>query len=230
VKRVVTGRVSQQGNTLVIGVELDDVAKGTQIWGKQYIRKMGNIFTVQENIASDVAQELRVKLTPRDKGVLAKRGTENSEAYRLYLQSRYSLNKPGGWKKSIAYAQQAIEKDPNYALAYAALAQGYNAMGTRGALPYSEAYSKAKAAATKALAIDETLPQAHTALANALMELDWDWAGAEREYKRAIRLLPRAYGPRAGRNCAREARRGTRSTSARGTQSLCPGLLGGTRI
>ena len=187
---IVTGSVSQQGKSLVIGVELDDVAKGTQLWGKQYNPGVGNVFAVQEDIASDIAQELRLKLTPRGKSVLAKRGTVNNEAYQLYLKSRYSASGPGGWKKSLEYARQAIEKDPNYALAYAEIAQTYNFAGEMGWLPYSEAYSKAKAAASKALGIDPTLPQAHTALANVLMKFDWDWAGAEREYKRAIELNP----------------------------------------
>jgi TolB-like protein/Tfp pilus assembly protein PilF len=189
---VVTGRVAQQGNKLLIGVELDDVAKGTELWGKQYNPAAGDVFAVQEDIAGDVADELQVKLTPKDKKVLAKRGTENSEAYQLYLKSQYSLNGPGGsnWKKGLEYAQQAIEKDPNYALAYAEIAGIYDGVGQVGALPYAEAYSKAKAAAKKALEIDPTLPQAHSALANALLEFDWDWAGAESEYKRAIELNP----------------------------------------
>jgi TolB-like protein len=197
---VVTGSVAQQGNSLVIGVELDDVAKGTQLWGKQYNPGVGNVFAVQENIASDIAQELRLKLTPKDKSVLAKRGTENNEAYQLYLKSRYSASGPGGWKwkKGLEYARQAIEKDPNYALAYAEIAKIYDIVGGFGLLPYSEAYSKAEASAKKALEIDPTLPQAHGALANALMEFDWDWAGAEREYKRAIELNPNSADAHAG--------------------------------
>ncbi len=189
---VVTGQVSRQGNSLVIGVQLDDVAKGTQLWGKQYNPGMGNTFTVQEDIASDVAQELRVKLTPRDKKVLARRGSVNNEAYQLYLKSRYSASAQGGrdWKQGLEYAQQAIAKDPTFALAYVEVADIYNRVAAGGIIPYTVAYPKAEAAARKALEIDPTLPQAHMALASDLTEFDWDWAGAEREYKRAIELNP----------------------------------------
>ena len=189
---VLTGRVSQRGDTLVIRAELVDVAQGTQLWGEQYNTEVEDIFAVQEDIAGAISRGLRLRLAPRDETLLAKRHTENSEAYRLYLLSRHEFSKftPEGLRKALEYAQQATEKDPTYAPAYVVLARAYMWSGLSGQLPYLEASSKAKTAATKALEIDETLPEGHTALAQAVLNLDWDWAGAERGYKRAIELNP----------------------------------------
>ena len=200
---VLTGRVSQRGDTLVIGAELGDVAQGTQLWGERYSTKMGDIFTVQEDIARDISRGLRLKLAPRDETRLTTHRTRNPEAYRLYLLSRHELNKfpnAEGLKRALEYAQQATEKDLAYSGAYAALATAYTRLGGASVLPSREAYSKAKTAATKALEIDETLSEAHAALAAAVLYLDRDWAGAERGFKRAIELNPnsaaarRAYG------------------------------------
>ena len=190
---VLTGRVSQRGDTLAIGAELVDVAQGTQLWGERYNTRMGDIFAVQEDIARNISRGLRLKLAPRDETLLTRRHTENSEAYRLYLLSRHELNKhstPMTAKRALEYAQQAIEKDPAYSAAYAALADSYGRHGGGGLLPYREAHSKAKTAATRALEIDETLPEAHVALAVAVLNLDRDWAAAERAFKRAIELDP----------------------------------------
>jgi tetratricopeptide (TPR) repeat protein len=128
----------------------------------------------------------------RDESLAAGRQTKSPEAYRLYLLSRYELSKAStdGYKRAIEYAQQATEKDPRYAAAYVALAQAHTSYGAMGEIPYREGYSRSRTAATKALELDETLPEAHSALAMAVVFLDWDWTGAERELKRALELNP----------------------------------------
>ena len=188
---VLTGRVSQRGDTLVIGAELIDVARGMQLWGERYHTRMDDIFAVEEGIARDISRSLRLKLAPRDETLLTRRHTGDPEAYRLYLLSRHERNFTAeAARKGLEYARQATERDPTYAPAYVALAESYNNLGTTGQPPYREAYSRAKAAATRALAVDETLPEAHTALATAVWFHDWDWAGAERGFRRAIELNP----------------------------------------
>jgi tetratricopeptide (TPR) repeat protein len=152
---------------------------------------MGDLLAVQEDIANDISRGLRLKLAPRDETLLTRRHTENPEAYGLYLRSLHERNKVTheGARKALEYAQQATEKDPNYAPAYAALARAYIRLGEFEMLTAREAHSRAKTAATKALEIDQTLPEGHLALAYAA-HLGWDWAGAERGFKRAIELDP----------------------------------------
>jgi tetratricopeptide (TPR) repeat protein len=152
---------------------------------------MGDLISVQDDIANDISRGLRLKLAPKDEALLTRRHTESSEAYRLYLLSRHELNKPGpgGPRKGLEYSQQATEKDPTYAPAYAALARAYIRLGVFEMLPARQAHSRAKAAATRALEIDETLPEGHLALASAVY-LGWDWAGAQRGFERAIELDP----------------------------------------
>ncbi len=192
---VLTGRVIQRGDTLIIGAELVDVANGTELWGGQYNQKMANIFAVQEEISRAITEKLRLRLTGEQEKRLAKRYTENSEAYQLYLKGRYHWNKrsPEAVKKGLDYFRQAIEKDPSYALAYAGIADSYtvgSALGLYLGLPSREAYPRGKAAATRALEIDDTLAEAHTSLATIKMEYDWDWKGAEKEFQRALELNP----------------------------------------
>jgi serine/threonine-protein kinase len=189
---VLTGRVSQQGETLVIGAELVDVAQGTRLWGERYNTKMRDIFAVQEGIARDISRGLRLKLA-RDETSLTRRHTPSPEAYRLYLLSRYEQTRPlprQGAKRALEYAQQATEKDPAFAAAYAALAMANIRLGIGGVLPAGEVYSKARTAATRALELDETVAEAHEALALVVLHLDRDWAGAESAFKRAIELNP----------------------------------------
>jgi eukaryotic-like serine/threonine-protein kinase len=189
---VLTGRVSQRGETLVIGAELVDVAQGTQLWGERYDTRVSDLIAVQEDIANDISRGLRLKLAPSIEPPVNRRHTGNPEAYRLYLLSRHEGNTftLEGSSKALEYARQATETDPTYAPAYEALANSYGSLGRAGQLPYREAFSRAKAAATRALEIDDTLPGAHTALAAAVLDLDWDWAGAERGFRRAIELNP----------------------------------------
>ena len=189
-RAVVTGRVQQRGDTLLISAEMVDVARDAQLWGEQYNRPLADIFAVQESIARDISRQLRMKLTPEDESRLAARHTENTQAYQLYLKGRFHWNRrtPGDLKKGLEYFQEAIGQDPNYALAHAGLADSY-ALGALP-LPRKETMPKVKAAALKALEIDDTLAEAHTSLAFVKHRFDWDWPGAEREFKRAIELNP----------------------------------------
>jgi TolB-like protein len=218
---VLTGRVSLRGDTLVIGAELIDVAQGTQLWGERHNTRMGDILAVEEDIAGHISRGLRLTPAPEDETLLNRRLTVNPEAYRLFLLSRHERSRitAEGSRKALEYARQATERDPTYAPAYAALAESYNALGGAGQLPYREAYSRAKAAATRALALDETLPEAHTALARAVLYLDWDWAGRSAgagarsssiPILPMLRCLPMELRLLAGGYCPSEAGRGAR--------------------
>jgi eukaryotic-like serine/threonine-protein kinase len=191
-RAVLTGRVMQRGNTLVIGAELMDVARLSQLWGAQYNRKMADIFVLQEEIAREIAEKLRLQLTGEERKRLTKRATGNKEAYQLYLKGRYWLEKrtPEGFSKAIEYFQQAIAQDPTYALAYSGLADCYSFVSVFASVPPNEAYPKAKDAALKALELDDTLAEAHTSLAVVKANQDWDWSGGVRELRGAIALNP----------------------------------------
>lgn len=191
VRAVLTGKVQQVGDQVVINVSLDDAGDSHHIWGEQYVRKFADILTVQREIAQEVSTSLRLKLTRLDEQQLAKRYTDNVEAYQLYLKGQYEWKKhtEEDLQKSIEYYNQALGKDPNYALAYAGLAASYTVLGN-SYLPPNEAFPKAKACATKALELDETLAEAHVAMGATRLLYDWNWAEAERELKRAQALNP----------------------------------------
>jgi serine/threonine-protein kinase len=191
VNAVLIGRVVQRGDNLTISVELDDVRNGKQLWGEQYNRKLADLLAVKSDIAREVSQRLRSQLSAEDQQKLTKGSTENSEAYQLYLKGNYYTSKftNEGFGKGIDYFNQAIAADPNYALAYSGLAFNYNNAGD-WMTPPKEAAPKAKDAARRALAIDDTLADAHLSLATTAHWYEWDWATAEREYKRAIELSP----------------------------------------
>ena len=193
VEALVMGRVIQRGDDLSVSAELVDAREDKQLWGEQYSRKLADIHSVQQEIATAVSGNLRVRLTSEEKTRLNKSSATNPEAYQLYLKGRYHANQTTAaeLKKGIEYFQQAIDKDPGYALAYAGLADSYSSLG--GGWNYlspSDSFPKAKAAATKALELDDTLAEAHAALAYAVFFADWDWPTAEREFKRAIELNP----------------------------------------
>jgi serine/threonine protein kinase/tetratricopeptide (TPR) repeat protein len=193
VDALVTGRVLQRGDDLSVSAELVDAREDKQLWGEQYSRKLADIHSVQQEIATAVSGNLRVRLTSEEKTRLNKPSTTNSEAYQLYLKGRYHANQAtaAGLKKSIEYFQQAIEKNPGYALAYAGLADSYSALaGQWQYLAPSDSFPKAKATAMKSLELDDTLAEAHAALAYTVFFADWDWPSAEREFKRAIELNP----------------------------------------
>ena len=194
VRAVLTGRIMQRGDSLTIGVELIDARDNKQLWGEQYERKLSDLLSVQHEIAKEITSNLRLKLSGAEQERATKQYTEKPEAYRLYLKGRLYWNKRTGEaiKKSIEYFDQAIEKDPGYALAYVGLADCY--VVPANPQPPSEKMPKARAAAMRALELDETLAEAHTALARVLAVYDWDWAGAEKEFRRAIELNPRYAG------------------------------------
>lgn len=192
VEAVVTGRVTQKGDTLVVSADLVNVSDGAQLWGRKYTRKMVDILSVQQEISHEIATRLRSKLTGKETAILEKRYTENTEAYQLYLKGRFFEVKytPEGYEKSLEYYRQAIEEDPSYALAYAGMAHAYSAMTVEEILPPGEGCQKLKAAAQKALAFDASLAEAHESMADAKLACDWDFAGAEKEYRHAIGLAP----------------------------------------
>jgi TolB-like protein/Flp pilus assembly protein TadD len=193
VRAVLIGRVLQLGETLVIKMELIDVARESQLWGEQYRRKLTDIFELEEEISREISEKLRLRLSVEEKRRLSKRYTKNTEAYQLYLKGRYYTNKrTGEWiKKGIECFQQATDLDPAYALAYAGMADAYAFLASStGGLPPTECYPKAKAAAMKALEIDDMLAEAHTSLGFAHLLYDWEFTEAEREFKRAIKLNP----------------------------------------
>jgi TolB-like protein/DNA-binding winged helix-turn-helix (wHTH) protein/Tfp pilus assembly protein PilF len=194
VRAVLTGRVLQRGEMLTISMELMDVRDGSQLWGKQYNRKLADTLAVQEDIAREVTDKLRLRLASVEEKRLTAHVTENAEAYQLYLKGRYHWNKrtPDGIQKAIESFQQAIEKDPGYALAYAGLADCYHVPANP--LPPRKKMPLAKAASMKALQLDDTLVEAHTSLARVLFVYEWDWPAAEKEFKRAIELNSR-YAP-----------------------------------
>jgi serine/threonine protein kinase/Tfp pilus assembly protein PilF len=191
VRAVVTGQLIQRGDTLVIRTALTDVAKGTQIWGEQYNRKLSDVLAVQEEIAREITDKLRSKLSGEDEKLLVRRNAENSEAFQLYLKGRYYRNKlsADAIRKAIEYFNQAIEKDPTYALAYAGLADAHYGLSNLFLAP-SDAMPRAREAAKRALAIDDTLAEAHTSLALVEVWYDWDFASGEQQFRRAIALNP----------------------------------------
>ena len=195
VRAVLTGRLSQRGDDLLVSVELLDVHENKQLWGDQYSEPISNLLTMQRRIAGEITTNLQPKLSGADEKKLTKNYTEDVAAYQLYLKGRYYWSKrtEDGATKAIDYFTQAIKEDPNYALAYTGLADAYCSLGFSfdvGSLPPREAMPKAKEAALKALELDNTLSEAHTSLAMINLLYDWDWNGAEREFKRAIELDP----------------------------------------
>lgn len=191
VDAILEGRIQRSGDKVRVTVRLVKVADEAMLWAGQFDEKFTDIFAVQDSISERVAAALALKLTGEEQKRLTKRYTDNTVAYQLYLKGRYNWNKTTeeGLKKAIDFFNQAIEKDPSYALAYAGLADAYTSLDWYGVLSTKEANPRAKAAAIKALEIDETLAEAHASLA-AVRQYEWDWAGAEREYQRAIGLNP----------------------------------------
>lgn len=192
VRSILVGRVSHVGDNLIVRTELVDVTTGWQLWSEQYDRKPSDVLALQHQIAQEISENLRLHLTGEQKRLLAKRYTANTEAYHLYLKGRYNWNKrtPSGTARAVEYFEQAIRLDSNYALAYAGLADSYNLMAGNSGTPPRETFAKAKAAALKALAIDDSLAEAHTSLSLVRYLFDWEWSAAEQGFKRAIELNP----------------------------------------
>lgn len=192
IRSVVTGRVALRGDTLVVSCELVDATTDRQLWGQTYNRKLADIFEVQEQIALQISENLRVALTGEQKKKIKKRFTHDPEAYQSYLKGRFFWNKrtEEGFKKAIDHFEAAIEQDPVYALPYAGLADSFALMGAAAfeILSPREAMPRAKAAALRALEIDAALVEARTALAFVRRFYDWDWYEAERDFRKAIVL------------------------------------------
>jgi len=171
---------------------LIDAKSDEHLWAESYDKELKQVFEIQSDVAQDIAKALEARLSPQEKERIEKRFTENLEAYDLYLKGRYFWNKrlPDKLKKGIELFNEAIGKDSNYALAYAGLADSYTILGNFNLYSPGDTYTKAKSAALKALAIDNTLAEAHASLGFATMSYDWDWSGAEKELKLAIALNP----------------------------------------
>jgi TolB-like protein/Tfp pilus assembly protein PilF len=188
VQAVLNGRVSQRGDNMTISLDLVDGMTGNQLWGEQYARKVGDLAKLQSEIARDVSQKLRSRLTGAEENRVVKNQTENTEAYQLYLQGRYNWNKRTDQTtaKAIDYFQRAIEKDPNYAMAYVGLAESYVISDMQD----SERYPKVKAAALRAMEIDPALGEPHASLAVYLDSYERDHVQGESEFRKAIELSP----------------------------------------
>jgi TolB-like protein/Tfp pilus assembly protein PilF len=192
VQAILTGRVAQRGDQLALSLELVDVATENAIWGRQYNRKQTDLVSLQSEIARDVSGKLRSRLSGADVARVGKTYTADPEAYQIYLKGKYFWNNRTGesLKKAAEFYQQAIEKDPNYALAYSGLAETYVLYSSYDVAPADDSMPQAKAAATRALEIDEQLAEAHTALGFYLEHYEWDRDGAQKEFRRAIELNP----------------------------------------
>lgn len=193
VQAIVNGRVVERADDLTLYLSLVDTRTGNQLWGEQYTRKRSDLLSLQTVVGRDVATKLKTKLSGADEQKVAKSYTQNAEAYQLYLQGRFFANKrtPQSLLKAIECYQQAIAKDPNYALGYAGLSDGYALQAYYGGAPAPVSLSKAREAATRALSLDDNLAESHNAMGFVYAVADFDYAAAEREYKRAIALDPK---------------------------------------
>jgi len=192
VESVLEGSVRKAGTRLRITAQLISIDDGYHLWSEKYDREMEDIFAIQDEISLAIVEKLKGKLIREDKSKLGKRFTVNEEAYNIYLRGRYHYNRryEGGMYKAIGFFQQAIEKDPLYALPYTGIADCYNQLGHYGLLDPRLAYPKAKEAVARALEIDDNLAEAHASLGWIRTFHDWDWDAAEAEFKKAIELSP----------------------------------------
>lgn len=189
---VVTGSILQHQEQLVVRVNLVSVADGVQLWGEQYKRQSKDILLVQSEISKEISNQLRFQLTGEEEQRVTRQYTDNTEAYHLFLKGRYFLNKRSdeGFRRAIDHFKQATDKDPNYALAYAGLADSYSLMPAWQLIAPSRGHSLARAAAQKAIQLDSSVADAYAALAHTQHNYDWEWSDAEANYKRAIALNP----------------------------------------
>ena len=192
VQSVMIGKIDFRGPRMVVLAELIDASDGTHIWGEQYDRKLSEVLSVQEDIAREIANKLEVRLSTQQTKMLTKRYTENVEAWQTYLLGRYYWNQrsPENLRRSVTYFQQSLDHDPSNALAYAGLADSYFVLAVSGNMSPPEAIAKGRAAAQKALQLDDSLAEAHTSIAQITAVNDHDWETAEKEYKRALELRP----------------------------------------
>jgi TolB-like protein len=191
VDALLTGRVVQHGDSIQVNAELTGVRDNTELWGEQYERKASDVISLQQQIAGDIADKLRSKLSGAEKQQVTKQGTQNAEAYQLYVKGRFYWNKrtSADIKTAISLFNQALEKDPSYALAYSGIADAYTTLGNYGSDP-NDVIPKGVAAAKKALELDPTLGHPHAVLGGNLQEYTWDFAGGEAEFRKALELDP----------------------------------------
>jgi TolB-like protein/DNA-binding winged helix-turn-helix (wHTH) protein/Flp pilus assembly protein TadD len=189
---VVEGTVLRSGNRVRISAQLIQANPEKHLWAESYERDLGDVLALQSEVAGAIANEIKIKVTPQEQARLASARPANPDAHEAYLKGRFywNLRTEEGVKKSMEYFQQAIDKDPGYALAYAGLADSYILLGEWNFTAPKETYPRAEAAALKALEMDETLGEAHVSLGAARRDYDWDWVGAEKEFKRALELNP----------------------------------------
>jgi len=192
VDAVVEGSVVTSGNRVRITAKLIEAKKDRTLWSKSYERAMSDILTLQSELARAITKEINIVVKPEEKALLAKTGQVSAEAYQLYLKGRFFWNKRSeeGLNRAKEFFEEAIEKDPTYALAYVGLADTYNMLGSYNILPAHDAYPKAKAAALKALEMDDTLAEAYASLAFLKYRYEWDWFGAESDFNWALGLNP----------------------------------------
>lgn len=187
---VVDGSAVRDGDQIRISVRLSDGGTGRRLWKREYSTNVSNTLQLGSEIARDIAGQIRIEVRPREENTIAPARRTDAEAQDLYLEGEYFLNRGRADREAIDSFQKAIEKDPAFAPAYAGLAEVYNDLGQGGLQNYAEAYSKAKLAATKATELNNDLAEAHAALADALVGLDWDWTAAGDEFQRAVELNP----------------------------------------
>jgi TolB-like protein/Tfp pilus assembly protein PilF len=192
VDAIVEGSVIREGNQVRVHAQLIRGTSDEHIWAGEYQREYGSLLALQDEVARSIAERIEVSLTPEERQTLASTHPVDPEAHEDYLKGRYYFNQRtrDAMNKSIGFFQQAIAKDPKYALAYCGLADAYALLGFRGGFPSKDALSRAKAAALKAIELDDTLAEPHASLAFIAETHEWDWATAEREYKRALELNP----------------------------------------
>jgi serine/threonine protein kinase/Tfp pilus assembly protein PilF len=191
VRSVLSGKLRHHGDALIVTVELANVSDGSELWGERYTRKASDFLLLQENLATDISEKLRLKLTGEDRRRLTRHYTENAEAYSAYVRGRYYFQKQtdDSLKAAVHYFNEAVLKDPNYALAYSGLADTYW-WASEFYWPPREAQPKARDAAEKAVALDDTLAEAHLSLAEVRFWHDWNWQAAGEEFAKAIQLNP----------------------------------------
>ena len=192
VRTVLTGTLAKHGDVLNVETELVDATNGAELWGEKFDRQVSDVSTIEEQIANDISNGLRLRLSGAEKRRLTRDSTRNAEAYQLYLNGRFHWNKrtEEELNKAIEYFKQSIEKDPNYALAYVGLADAYLVLPEYGSMAPSLAAPRTKEALTKALEINPDLAEAHASLGLMKQNFEWDWGGAEIEYRRATELNP----------------------------------------
>jgi len=193
VKAVLSGRLMRHGSHIVLNTELIDVRSGSQLWGKQYERAVSDMPALREQLSEDIAGNLRVRLSGDEQQRIQRAYNPSPAAYEFYLKGRFFWNRrtKQALQQGIDYFQQAIRADPNYAPAYAGLADCYNLLDDWGETAPRDSFPKAKAAAEKAIALDDALAEAHVSLAMVRSAYGWDWSGAEQEFRRAIQLNPK---------------------------------------